>query len=62
MDYSQSDFSLVAQGFGCYGVRVQDPALLEPTLQQALAREGTSVVDVLVDPRGYDRQIKALRG
>lgn len=62
MDYSRSDFSLVAQGYGCEGARVQDPALLEATLQRALASAGTSLVDVIVDPSGYDQQIASLRG
>jgi acetolactate synthase-1/2/3 large subunit len=62
MDYSHSDFSLVARGYGCHGERVEDPGALEATLQRALAGKGTSLVDVVVDPSGYDAQIGALRG
>ena len=62
MDYSPTDFSRVAAGYGCRGFRVEDPASLEPMLRQALAFEGPSVVDVVVDPSPYGEQLRSLRG
>jgi acetolactate synthase-1/2/3 large subunit len=62
MDYAPSDFTQVARGFGCEGVRVHKPAELAAALQKALAGAGTTVVDVIVDPSSYHAQIKSLRG
>lgn len=62
MDYSPSDFSLVAKGFGCEGFRVTDPAQLREALERAMACEGPAVVDVIVDPSSYSTQIRSLRG
>jgi acetolactate synthase-1/2/3 large subunit len=62
MDYSASDFAKVAEGFGCKGFRVESPAQLGSTLERAMSVAGPSVVDVIVDPGTYQRQIRALRG
>lgn len=62
MDYSPTDFAAVARGFGCDGVRVTDPAQLQETLRRAIASPGPTLVDVVVDPRPYNAQIKSLRG
>ena len=62
MDYSPTDFSLVARGFGCQAFRVDDPGRLEATLRTAFACEGPTLVDVVVDPASYPAQIRSLRG
>ncbi|WP_077000857.1 thiamine pyrophosphate-binding protein [Variovorax sp. KK3] len=62
MDYSPSDFSLVAQGYGCQGLRVSEPAELGAALQRAFAADGPALVDVIVDPSTYPAQLRSLRG
>lgn len=62
MDYSPSDFAMIAEGFGCKGMRVKRREDLPTTIDRALAHPGTVVVDVAVDPSSYDRQIRSLRG
>ena len=62
MDYSPSDFALVAQGYGCAGFRVSEAAELGPTLQRAFAADGPALIDVLVDPSTYPAQLRSLRG
>jgi acetolactate synthase-1/2/3 large subunit len=62
MDYSPTDFSLVAKGYGCEGFRVSNAAELGATLKQAMASRLPSVVDVIVDPGTYAEQIRSLRG
>jgi acetolactate synthase-1/2/3 large subunit len=62
MDYSPTDFAKVAEGFGCRGFTVQARDDLAPTFKQALACEGTTVVDVIVDHSTYQTQIRSLRG
>lgn len=42
-----TDFAAVARAFGCNGIRVTDPAQLEPALREALASNRTTVVDVV---------------
>jgi pyruvate dehydrogenase (quinone) len=43
------DFAVVAEGFGVRGVRLEDPALCEATLADALKHDGPVLVDALVD-------------
>src|SRR5690606_6226591 len=62
MDYSATDFSLVARGYGCEGFRVTQAGQLAATLKQAMACTGPAVVDVLVEPASYVEQIRSLRG
>ncbi len=62
MDYSPSDFAQVAAGFGCTSFTVKERADLAPTIGKALACEGTTVVDVIVDHATYEQQIRSLRG
>lgn len=62
MDYSLSDFSLVAQGYGCRGFRVGAAFELGPTLEQAFTGEGPALVDVTIDPSSYPAQFRSLRG
>ena len=46
----RADFAPWAQACGGHGVRVEDPADLEPALAAALAFQGPSLVDVIVNP------------
>ncbi len=54
--YSQSytealpDFVKLAEAFGCAGLRVTDPALVDDTIREMLAIDGPVLVDVAVDP------------
>jgi acetolactate synthase-1/2/3 large subunit len=47
-DLLEVDFARVAQAFGCTGIRVDEPAQIEPALRRALATRGPVVVDVIV--------------
>ncbi|MDO9711006.1 benzoylformate decarboxylase [Paracraurococcus lichenis] len=49
IDLPGLDFVALAQGMGCAGLRVEDPALLADALAAALRHEGPMVVDVAVD-------------
>jgi benzoylformate decarboxylase len=43
------DFVKLAQGHGCEAVRVTKSSELAPALRHALAHDGTSLVEVMVD-------------
>ena len=43
------DFVKIAEGHGCHAVRVAKAAELAPALKLALAHDGTSLVEVIVD-------------
>jgi len=47
-DLAETDYSRVAQAFGCTGIRVEKPAELAGALERALATRGPVVVDVVV--------------
>ncbi len=48
-DLIELDYARLAEGFGCHGIRVEDPAEIAPALQAAFAeRDVPSVVDVVV--------------
>ena len=50
MDFPDTDFALIAQGFGCVGLAVKEPDELAPALEAAFAAEGPVLLDVRVDP------------
>jgi benzoylformate decarboxylase len=59
LDLPDIDFVKIAEGMGCDAVRVSKAADLAPALSRALAHQGVSVVDVIVDsavPMLYARQ------
>ena len=60
--YPASDFTAIAEGFGCRGWRVDRLADLEGALAQAFACAGPAVVDVRIDAGGYGSQLQRLRG
>ncbi|MFB6105252.1 MAG: thiamine pyrophosphate-binding protein [Halobacteriaceae archaeon] len=45
-----TDYATVAEGFGCTGHRVEEPAVLADTLPRAIASEDPVLLDVQVDP------------
>lgn len=68
-DLAETDYSRVAQAFGCTGIRVETPDQLAQALERALTTRGPVVVDVVVtrDPAkmlpGVDnRTVQAKRG
>jgi acetolactate synthase-1/2/3 large subunit len=46
--WGNTDFAAVGSGFGCLGIRVEQPRDLRVALQQALTHPGPAVIDVLV--------------
>lgn len=62
VDFSPSNFAQVAAGYGCVPFRVERPEDLEPAFEAAFAGDQAAVVDVVINPRAYHRQIVALRG
>ncbi len=50
VDFGRSDHAAIAAAFGIKSWRVDNPADLEPVLKQALAHDGPSLVDIIVQP------------
>jgi acetolactate synthase-1/2/3 large subunit len=50
VDFGRTDHARVAEAFGLRSWRVEDPAELERALEQALAADGPTLVDVLSQP------------
>ncbi|MEO8278733.1 MAG: thiamine pyrophosphate-binding protein [Ideonella sp.] len=50
VDFSPVDFSLVARGMGCDGVRVDRPEALGLAITAARGASRTTVIDVAIDP------------
>lgn len=50
-ELGQLAYEKVAEGFGCIGRRIEQPAELEPAIREALASERPIVLNVLVDPQ-----------
>jgi len=46
----ETDYAAVARGFGCAGQVVEEPAALADTLDEAVAADEPTVLDVRVDP------------
>jgi acetolactate synthase-1/2/3 large subunit len=49
VDFEDVRYDQVAQAFGCYGERVEDPAKIGPALERAVASGKPAVLDVVVD-------------
>ncbi|HEY51696.1 MAG TPA: thiamine pyrophosphate-binding protein [Dehalococcoidia bacterium] len=50
--FTDVDFSRVAEAMGCYGIRVTDPAELKAALHKGLAADRPTVIDVVSDIEG----------
>lgn len=50
VDFPDTDFAMIARGFGCEGLAVKEPAELGPALETAFALGGPALLDVRVDP------------
>jgi len=50
VDFSRTDHAAVAAAFGLEAWRVEDPEALAPTLRQAVAHGGPTLVDVICQP------------
>ncbi len=50
VDFDRTDHAAVASAFGVKSWRVEDPDLLTPTLKEALAHDGPTLVDVISQP------------
>jgi len=48
--YPETRYDLVAQAFGCYGEKVEDPDQLRPALERATASGKPALLQVMVDP------------
>ena len=59
--YPPVDFAAVAEGLGCRAWRAGADDDVEAVLGQVFAAEGTVLVDVDVDPKGYGPQLESLR-
>ena len=50
VDFSRTDHAAVAAGFGVKSWRVEDPARLDGVLREAVAHDGPTLVDIVVQP------------
>jgi len=62
VDLHDTNFALIAQGYGCAGYRVEQPGELRTAFEQALKAPGPALIDVVVNPESYDEYIIGLRG
>ncbi|MEW5420962.1 thiamine pyrophosphate-binding protein [Amorphus sp. 3PC139-8] len=60
--WSGVDFAQMAAGAGVHGQRATTLEALSDAVAQAMTRRGPSLIDVPIDPSGYDQQSAALRG
>ena len=60
--YAPTDFAAIAAGCGVAATRVGDVAAYREALQQALAADGPTLLDVAVDPSAYPAVIDVVRG
>ena len=49
VDFDDVDYAAIARGFGLHGVRVEDPAGVEPALRRALASGSPAFVDIVTE-------------
>lgn len=60
--YRPVSFAAIAAAMGAAGVSVAAEAELAAALEQALSRDGPTVIDVAVDPAGYPAVLELSRG
>ena len=49
--FERVDFARIAEGFGCLGIRVEEPGEIGPALERGLAAQRPVVIDVVTDHR-----------
>lgn len=59
--YPAVDFAASAMGQGCRAWKIAPHKPVQPAISAALAHNGTSLIDVAVDPEPYGDQLAALR-
>lgn len=50
VDFTRTDHAAVASAFGVKSWRVEDPAMLETVMKEALAHDGPTLIDVISQP------------
>jgi acetolactate synthase-1/2/3 large subunit len=50
VDFNSVDHAAIAAAYGVKSWRVEDPAMLERVLKEAIAHDGPTLVDVVVQP------------
>ena len=60
--WGEHDFARIMEGAGGAGWRARDESELRSALQAALSQGGPALIDVEIEPLGYARQLKAMRG
>ena len=48
--FNETDFAMIARGFGAEGIRVENPAEIKDAVKEALRKGRPTVVDVITDP------------
>jgi acetolactate synthase I/II/III large subunit len=62
VDYGPASFAVIATALGAAGIRVTDTQGLVSALNQALDRNGPTVIDAQVDPACYPAVLELTRG
>jgi acetolactate synthase-1/2/3 large subunit len=62
VDFSDTDFAKIAEGFGWWTRRVTDAADLAGAFADAQKAGKAALIDVVINPAQYDDQILAIRG
>lgn len=60
--WDRTDFAAIAEGAGVTGYRAATLDTLRTAVTDAMKTKGPCLIDVTVDPSGYDQQSVALRG
>ena len=50
-EFVRTDWSAIAKGDGCVGLRVSNPEDIKPVVLEALSGQKPAVVDVTIDPK-----------
>ena len=62
LNWNRPDFSLIAKGFGFQSWRPANTIELNNACAEAATQSGPRLIDAQVDPSGYLKQMRALRG
>src|SRR5438034_3330215 len=49
VDYDPTNFAMIAKGFGCHALRVEEPSHLGDAITEAFRTDGPVLIDVVVD-------------